>query len=218
MPNQDFPRYTKPERAADLAVHLAGIAAAVVAAIWLLVALGPDADLRLTIPAIVYAIGLVGMLAASAAYNLVPPSVAKARLQRLDHAMIFVMIAGTYTPFTLIVLQPVFGAAMCALVWTLALTGVCLKLGYFRRVEHVSLGLYLGMGWLLVLFIRPMIAGLSSQSFALLLAGGIVYSAGSLLHTFGRHIRFHNAVWHAMVVAAAILHFAAVARLLLGSA
>lgn len=155
------------------------------------------------------------MLAASAAYNLVPPGRVKARLRRLDHAMIFVAIAATYTPFTLEILQPPIGPATCALVWTVAAAGALLKLAFYHHVERLSLALYLGMGWLLVLVIRPLVDALPSPELALLLAGGLVYSAGALLHTYGRRLKFHNAIWHAMVLAAAGLHCAAIAHLLL---
>ncbi len=181
--DQGFPSYTGAEYAADVAVHLVGLPAAILSTVWLLAHVWPDASVMHAVTALVYGLGLIGMLAASAAYNLARPGRAKARLRRLDHAMIFVMIAGTYTPFVLNVLEPRLGLTVCGLVWALAVAGVGLKLGWYHRVERVSLALYLGMGWLLVLFIRPIIAGLSAELLALLLAGGVVYSLGSLMHT-----------------------------------
>jgi len=208
----EFPRYTGAESAADTVIHILGLPAAIAATAWLLASIGPDPKLA---PAAIYAAGIIAMLAASAAYNIVRPGRIKARLRRLDHAMIFVAIAATYTPFTLQILDPPLGRAACALVWTIAALGILLKLAFYDHVERLSLALYLGMGWLIVLFIRPLMNALTGPNLALLLAGGLVYSAGSLLHTFGRRLKFHNALWHVMVLAAAGLHFAAIARLLL---
>ncbi len=211
-----FPRYTGAEIAADRAVHLVGLPAAIASVAWLVASAAPAATLKQIATLLIYGFGLIGMLAASAAYNLAPPSRAKALLRRLDHAMIFVMIAGTYTPFALNALGPRFGMPLCAAVWALAAAGVGLRLACFQRVERASLALYLGMGWLLLVVIRPLVAALPGGVLALLLGGGVIYSAGTLVHARGDgRVPFHNAIWHAMVLAAAGLHLAAVARLLL---
>ena len=212
-----FPIYTAAEVAADLVVHLVGLPAAAASVGWLIVSVWPVSSLGQAAAVLVYGAGLIGMLAASAAYNLTRPGPAKAVLRRLDHAMIFVMIAGTYTPFLLTALAPGLGVPLCGLVWVLAMAGVGLKLGWYHRVERASLALYLGMGWLLLLVIRPIIAALPADVLALLLAGGVVYSLGALVHARCQRVRFHNAIWHAMVLAAAALHFAAVARIMLES-
>lgn len=192
-----------------------GLPAGIASSAWLLANAWPAGSPKQLATVFVYGFGLIGMLAASAAYNLARPGRAKAVLRRLDHAMIFVMIAGTYTPFTLNLLEPGIGLKLCAVIWALAVAGVGLKLCWYDRVERASLLLYLGMGWLLLLVIRQVVAAASAEVLALLLAGGVVYSLGSLLHERGQRVRFHNAIWHAMVLIAAMLHFAAVARVLL---
>ena len=216
--DRGFPAYTATERSADLVVHLIGLPAAITSVAWLVATVWPASSLEQAASALVYGAGLIGMVAASAAYHLAPPGPAKARLRRLDHAMIFVMIAGTYTPFLLNALAPGLGVPLCVLVWALAAAGVGLKLAWHQRVERASLALYLGMGWLLLLVIRPILAALPADVLALLLAGGVIYSLGSLVHARCQHVPFHNAIWHAMVLAAATLHFAAVARVLLAPA
>lgn len=208
-----FPRYTRAEFAADRVVHLIGLPAALAALTWLVAAAVPEASPGQTLTLLVYGCGLLGMLAASAAYNLTRPGPAKARLRRVDHAMIFIMIAGTYTPFTVNALGPRLGIGLCAAVWVLAAGGAGLKLVWPHRVERASLVLYLGMGWLVLPVMRPFIAVLPGEVLALLLAGGVVYSLGALVHGLGGRIPFHNAIWHAMVLAAAGLHLGALARL-----
>lgn len=207
-----FPRYTRPEATADAIVHLVGIPAAVISIGWLIASIGPLATTKQTATLLIYSFGLVGMLVASAAYNLSRPGRAKALLRRIDHAMIFVMIAGSYTPFALNALGPSLGIPLCIAVWSVAAVGIGLQLASFSRFRRVSLALYLGMGWLLLLVIRSLIAALPGEVLLLLLAGGVVYSLGSLVHTLSR-LPFHNALWHAMVLIAAGLHLTAVARL-----
>lgn len=219
-----FPVYTGAELAADRAVHLIGLPAAIAATAWLVVraATAPAGiDAARVAALLVYGLGLVGMLSASAAYNLARPGRTKALLRRLDHAMIFVMIAGTYTPFALLgALGPRLGVALCSAVWALAAVGAGLKLACPCRVERASLALYLGLGWLVLVVVRPLAAALPDGALALLLAGGVSYSLGAFIHVWGgggvgrrRRVPFHNAVWHVMVLAAAGLHLAAVARL-----
>ncbi len=200
-----FPLYSRAERRLDTAVHLIGVPTGAMAAIWLLAPACGSANPRLIASLLVYAIGLVGMLGTSAAYHLSPPSRAKELLRRADHAVIFVMIAGTYTPFALNVLAPPGGAALCAAIWLLAAIGITMKLAFPRRFERLSLALYLGMGWAVLTMIGPLIERLPTLALALLLGGGVVYSVGALIYT--RHgLKYHTACWHTLVLTAACLH------------
>lgn len=205
-----FPSYSKAEIVADGVIHVLGVALGAGAVIWLLLsswgAVPPGAWTSLS----VYGFGLIGMLGASAVYNLTPTCRAKEWLRRLDHAMIYVMIAGTYTPFALLAVGGLRGAVLCAIIWSAALAGIVLKIFLPRRFEWVGFALYLGMGWMVVAVIDRVFAALSSLSFTLLLAGGVVYTLGSGIHLMQR-LRFHNALWHTMVLAAAAAHFVAIA-------
>jgi hemolysin III len=205
-----FPTYTAAERAVDGVVHAVGVPAGVIAASWLVAgAFQTDAP-RVIVTLLIYAIGLVGMLSASAAYNLAKPGPVKAVLQRTDHAMIFVMIAGSYTPFALNALDEPDGVILCIVVWVAAVAGICLKLlAEPHRFERVSLGLYLGMGWLVVGMLRSFIERLPHDSLMLLIGGGLVYSIGAVIHAIGR-VPFHNAAWHVLVLIGAGLHLAAI--------
>jgi hemolysin III len=206
----NFPQYTDAETSADRALHLAALPAAIGAVGWLFFAAIPTADIVQAIAYVMYGCGLIGMLAASAAYNLCRPSHRKELLRRIDHAMIFVMIAGTYTPFTLYAFGG-DGLLLCLSIWALAAIGIAVTLAFPRRFERLLLALYLIMGWTVLGMGRSFILHLSNPVLCLLLAGGAAYSIGAFVHARCR-FRFHNVVWHAFVLLGAGLHWAAVAQ------
>lgn len=193
---------------ADLVVHLIGLTFAVLGGAVLLalaIGLGPP---REAASVSIYVAAFVTMLALSLAYNL-----ARVRwrplLRRLDHAGIFIMIAGSYTPFTTLRLHGAWALGMTAAVWALAALGVAAKLFLPGLGRRFSIGLYLGLGWLVLVAIKPMIDGLSWVALALLAAGGIVYSTGAVFY-LARKLKFRRAIWHGHVVSASVLHYAAV--------
>jgi hemolysin III len=205
--SQVFPVYTAPERAADRVIHIVGLAAAPVGIAWLLLRLGGASPLQWA-AVLIYSAGLIGMLSASAGYNLVTASRLKVWLRRIDQSMIYVMIAGSYTPFALIGLGPHTGGTLCTLVWILAGLGIVLNLSFGHRFQ---------VGWLVIFYIRALIAAVPLPVLVLLVAGGLIYSAGMAIHATAR-IKFHNPIWHAMVAVAAALHLVAIAGLLPGGA
>jgi hemolysin III len=157
---------------------------------------------------IVYSIGLVGMFAASAAYNLVSHVGVKEILRRLDHAAIFVMIAGSYTPFALVVGGRA-GHMLLAAVWAIAAVGVAIKLRYPRRFDKLSVLLYLSQGWIVLLALDSITAALSNRALSLLVAGGVVYTVGVAFHLMER-LLFHNVIWHIFVLGGAACQFVAI--------
>lgn len=205
---QPFPDDTRAERRLDAAIHLIGVPGAVACAAWLLAEAGRTGNARLLAGLLVYAAGLVGMLSASAAYHLAPPGRAKEMLRRADHAAIFVMIAGSYTPYALNALPAPGGAVLGVVVWLLAGLGIFIKLAFPRRFEALSLALYLGMGWSVLSQIRPLLRLLPAGSLLCLIGGGVVYSVGALIYT-RRRMKFHTPAWHALVLIAATLHLLA---------
>ena len=204
-----FPTYTTAEALTDRLVHLLGVPAAVAALFWLASEVGLAASPRLAVTLLIYGLGLIGMLVASAAYNLSRPGRRKELLRRVDHAMIFVMIAGSYTPFALNVLAPHGGRWLCTMVWLLAGFGIAVKLALPRRFERLSLLLYLGMGWSILGVLDSFIACVSRDVLRLLLAGGVAYSLGAACHALSR-LPFHNTIWHALVLVGAGLHLVAI--------
>jgi len=199
--------YSRHEQLADALVHVAGVVFAINASLWLL---WHVTGLSVLVSVSVYCLGLLAMTGFSAAYNLMPhhrPS--KMVLRRLDHAAIFIMIAATYTPFAVNRLGEPSGTIILSIVWLAATFGVAMKLLFPRRFEMLSLALYLAMGWVIVTVIGPLSVSLAHVNFWLLMAGGIVYSAGVVFYVFER-IPYHKAIWHGFVLAAAALQFSSI--------
>lgn len=201
--------YSEIEHRADAAVHVLGVLFAVDAAAWLLAHVsGPTAIIA---SVSVYCAGLLAMIFASAAYNLWPHDrPAKEILRRLDHSAIFIMIAGTYTPLVANRLGGLAGPVILIAIWLCASLGIALKVIFPRRFETASLALYLGMGWMIVTVIRPLSLSMATVDFWLLVAGGLVYSAGVAFYVIER-IPFHKAIWHGFVLVAAALQFSSIA-------
>ena len=166
----------------------------------------------------IFGFSLIALYTASALYHLLPLSpLGVARLRRVDHMSIFVLIAGTYTPFCLLALDGGWRVGLLALVWGLALCGVLLKLLWMDTPRWLSVALYLGMGWVAVLAAPALLRAVPVGGIAWVLAGGLVYSAGALVYGFKRPnpipgtFGFHE-LWHIFVVAGSACHFWAVLR------
>jgi hemolysin III len=208
-PAAEFPTYSAAEAALDRLIHLIGLPAGCIGTIWLMLGIAPEAGAAVTISLLIYICGLIGMLAASAAYHLSRAGSRKELLRRIDHAAIFVMIAGSYTPFAINALPRRDGPVLCAAVWLLAAIGATVKLTFPRRFERILLALYLGMGWMMLTMIGTLVTLLPREVLVLLQSGGAAYSLGALVHLL-RRVPFHNVVWHALVLVGAGLHLAAV--------
>jgi len=198
------------ERLADLWVHLVGLGLAGVGGIVLAVLSAFVGGPGMIAATAIYAVCLIAMLACSVAYNLTRPSKARPLLRRLDEAAIFLMIAGSYTPFTTQRFEdPVWSIGFTALVWTLALGGVVAKLFAPRLNDVFWSVVYVIFGWLAVLAIQPMISGVSPIALALLIIGGLIYTLGCFIFV-RQGLPFRRAIWHGFVVAGAGAHYAAV--------
>ncbi len=203
------PFYPTPAaRKADLVIHLVGLAFAIVGGTILIALSTANAPGRVAGIAI-YAAGVVAMLSFSLAYNF---SSERHRpfLRRLDHAGIFLMIAGSYTPFTTYVLTGAWAWGMTIAVWSIAAIGIFGKIIVLRLPEWAWIALYLAMGWVVVVAVQPIVAGLASPALALLVLGGLLYSIGIFFHVNDQRIAFGKPLWHGHVVAAAGLHWAAI--------
>jgi hemolysin III len=199
---------TRSAMRADLAVHIVGLAFAVFGGgILLGLALGLN-PLHQAAAVMIYVAAMITMLALSTAYNF-----AKTRwrpfLRRLDHAGIFIMIAGSYTPFTTTRLHGGWAIGMTAAVWALAGLGVVGKLLLPGLGRWIWIGIYLALGWLVLVAIKPLIDGLSWVPLMLLALGGLVYSTGVVFYVLKR-LKFRRAIWHGHVVGGSVLHYVAV--------
>ncbi|HEX3666350.1 MAG TPA: hemolysin III family protein [Rhizomicrobium sp.] len=199
--------YSGTEHAVDAVIHVLGVLFAINGGLWLLFHV---TGLNVVASVSVYCAGLFAMLTASALYNLWPHGNVRDWLRRFDHAAIFIMIAATYTPFAVNRLQAPASGTILSLIWAGATAGVVLKMLFPRRFEIASVTLYLVLGWLVVTVIKPLSLSLATMDFRLLLAGGLVYSAGVVFYLLER-LPYHKAIWHGFVLVAVILHFTAIA-------
>src|SRR5690242_16469849 len=198
-PATSIPRYTATELAVDQVLHAIAVLLAVGGVVWLFDAALPAAGPRQIIALTLYGVGVIGTFVASAAYNSWDPSPAKELLRRADHAMIFVMIAGTSSPFALSAFPTNIGLLACALAWIVSTIGVVLKLGFPRQFEQLLLALYLVMGWTMFGMGWAYADNLPTTASLLLFGGGIAYTCGALVHARGR-LPFHNVAWHGFVL------------------
>jgi hemolysin III len=207
-----------PARRADAIVHALGLTLGAVGATVLLVVTALAGVAGQFVPVLVYVVGLVAMLACSAAYNLRgswnEPRADRWRdwLRRFDHAAIFVMIAGTYTPLVLLRLPEPWATGLTVAIWAAAGLGIAAKLLRPRGIETLSVVLYLAMGWIGLVAIDPLLASVERGALILVLVGGLVYSGGVVFHLSSR-LRYQRALWHASVLVAASIHYAAILSL-----
>ena len=201
--------YRAGEFAADRIIHLMGTLAGAVGSAILVGIAAAVAVLPTFSASLVYSVCLVTMLGCSAAYNLASDASRRGFLRQLDHAAIFLMIAGTYTPFTTCRLHGVWAIGMTTAVWTGAVTGAVMKLICPRRVEQVSTVAYLALGWIILVGMRPLLSSVDIQTAVLLGVGGVLYTIGTGFHLW-RALPFHNTIWHSFVLVAASCHYAAV--------
>lgn len=209
MVNVQFPQYTARERLADGCIHAVGVAASLAGLVALLVVAVQSRAALWIVGLTIYGVALVAMFTCSAGYNLIVRPKVKAVFRRLDHAAIFLMIAGTYTPFVLIKMNNGTGYALLAVVWTMAALGIAIKLIAPRYLEGVTTALYLVQGWAVIVAWHPLVSAVPERAALLLMIGGVLYTVGVVFHLWER-LPYQNAIWHGFVLAAASVHFAAV--------
>jgi hemolysin III len=201
--------YDRAELIADGVVHALGVAVAAVGAIILLVLALRSAERVVLIAVSIYAVSLLAALALSAAYNMWPVSPLKWWLRRFDHAAIYLLIGGTYTPFLALSDGGITAAVLLAAIWLTVAIGVVLKLLLPGRFDRLAVALYLLLGWSVSFAYGSVTAAIPTVALVLLLIGGLLYSAGVLFHVW-HSLRFQNAIWHAFVLAGAACHYVAI--------
>ena len=159
----------------------------------------------------IFVLSLVLLYTASTLYHAIPWDRAKARLRVFDHCAIYVLIAGTYTPFLLVPLRGSWGWSLFGVIWGLAVAGVVFKLFFTGRFKLFTTLVYIAMGWLVLIAIRPMMASLPPASLAWLVAGGVSYTAGTIFY-MSKRIPYTHAIWHLFVLGGSACHFIAVMR------
>lgn len=199
----------KREHAADGIVHLIGILGALVGGGLLVAAALMHRGVSMGAASAIYALCLMAMLAASAVYNLTRPSKHRRILRRLDEAAIFLMIAGSYTPFTIKLLPPEFAVGVTVAIWMAALAGAAGKVFYTNLSDRAWCVIYLAFGWLAVLVLGPIVTTLPMLAIVLLAVAGAIYSGGVLLY-LNHALPYRRALWHACVIVGAAGHYGAV--------
>ncbi len=200
--------YSVREEIASSLVHGIGIVFGVIGFVILAVAASRGHGALNVVSVCIYGVTLVALYVASTLYHSIAHPPAKPLLRVLDHSAIFLLIAGTYTPFTLITLRGVWGWSLFTIVWALAFAGIALEV---RRVRSRPLmaALYVGMGWVGLIAIKPLVAALPAGGLWLMLGGGVAYTLGVPFYLWKR-LPFNHALWHVFVLLGSVLHFFAV--------
>ncbi len=198
------------EEIANSLSHGIGMLAAMAATPVLIFAAVQRGDTVGIVGASVFAATMVLLYSASTLYHALPRNRAKQIFQILDHVAIFLLIAGTYTPFTLGVLRGTWGWVLFGLVWSLALTGIALKLVWGARYPRLSTFLYLAMGWIVIIAAKALWLHMSTWGLFWLLAGGIAYTVGVVFYVLDGRVRYSHFIWHLFVIAGTSCHFIAV--------
>jgi hemolysin III len=201
--------YPFAEEIANAVTHGLGAALAACALCVLVVLAARHGTARHIVGCAVFGTTLVVMYVASTLYHSIPHARAKAILQMLDHAAIYLVIAGTYTPLMLVNVGGAWGWSLLALVWVAAAAGITLRAAFGRRAHVVRVALYIVMGWVGIIVFRPLLASVGVNGVALVLGGGSVYTVGVAFYSWQR-LPYHHAIWHLFVLAGSVLHFLAV--------
>lgn len=201
--------YSFGDELAASIIHGVGIVLSIAGLAILVAFAALHGDIRVVVASAVYGATLVLLYTASTLYHSIPLASAKPTLRALDHIAIYLLIAGTYTPFTLIAMPDPWGWRLFAAVWALALLGSVLELGLLKRYHRWAVVLYVGMGWIGVVAFRPLSEHLQLGGTLLLLGGGLAYTLGVPFYLW-RRLPYHHALWHVFVLAGSVLHFLAV--------
>jgi hemolysin III len=198
------------EEIANTITHGFGLLLSVIGFVFLVVMASLNGDAWHIASSVVYGLSLVVLYGASTFYHGATDPKSKKILQIIDHCCIYLLIAGSYTPFTLVVLRDGFGLSLFAFVWIFAIASILLKIFFGDRFIALFVLSYLVMGWIGVIAIQPLLAALGAAPIALIVAGGLAYTLGVIFFSWER-LPHHHAIWHVFVLTGSILHFLAVA-------
>lgn len=201
---------THREELANSLTHAVGVALALVGLVFLLIYAAGSRDAWRIVSCSIYGTTLVVLYTASTLYHSFREPRIKRWFRILDHACIYLLIAGTYTPFTLVTLRGPWGWSLFGTVWGLALCGLIFKLLFIDRFRIVSVCVYLMMGWLAIVAIKPMLELIPLSSLLWIAAGGLFYTVGVLFYVSDRRLRYSHAIWHVFVMGGSVCHYVAI--------
>lgn len=189
--------------------HLVGAVLAFVGAVWLLVMASLHGDIWKIVSVAIYGVTLVALYSASTVYHSVRGR-AKAIMQKVDHFSIYLLIAGSYTPFCLVTLRGPWGWSLFGVVWGLAVIGILQEIKPRSEARIMSIVIYAVMGWIVLVAVKPLIAALGPVGFTWLAAGGALYTIGIIFFAYDTRFRHWHGIWHLFVIAGSLLHFVAI--------
>ena len=201
--------YSPLEEKFNIISHASGFVLSIAASALLVAHATLHGDVWHIVSFSIFGASLMILYAASTFYHLAKKPALRTRLNIIDHASIYVLIAGTYTPFTIVTLSGITGWLIFGISWGLALTGIILKLFFTGKYDIISTIMYVLMGWVIVFAIKPLIHNLALDGFLWLLAGGISYTIGAILYSI-KKIKFNHAIFHIFVLNGSFCHFMAV--------
>jgi hemolysin III len=207
--NQPPSRYTKAEERANSLTHGFGAALAVIGLVVLIIFANLYGTIWHVVSCSIFGSALILLYLASTLYHAIFHQKTKAILRLIDHSAILVLIAGTYTPITLVTLRGPWGWSLFGLIWGLAVLGIAIETTRLRRYRGAMIGLYVSMGWAVVAAIKPMLHNFGHGGLWLLLAGGLAYTGGIVFYLWHR-LPYNHAIWHLFVLAGSILHYFAI--------
>ena len=208
--NMDTLKHYSPlEEKTNIISHAIGLVLSVLALIFMVLRASVFGNSWHIVSVSIFGASLIALYAASTFYHSAKDPNKRARLRIFDHASIYVLIAGTYTPFTLVTLNGTTGWIIFALSWTMALTGIILKLFFTGKYNLISTLMYVFMGWVIIFAIEPLIDSLSKAGLTWLLAGGIAYTTGAILYSI-KKIKFNHAIFHLFVLLGSFCHVVSV--------
>jgi hemolysin III len=201
--------YSPFEEAINVYSHIFGIVLSIIGLVALVIHANADGNVWHIVSFSIFGFSLILLYTASSVYHHAKDPVIRGRLRVFDHASIYVLIAGTYTPFTLITLSGTVGWVIFGVAWSMALTGIILKLFFTGRFKIISTSMYIFMGWMVVFAINPLIENLPSTGLYLLVAGGLAYTIGAVLYSI-KAIPLNHAMFHILILVGSFCHFLSV--------
>ncbi|MBT8074958.1 MAG: hemolysin III family protein [Gammaproteobacteria bacterium] len=201
--------YSPLEERTNVVSHASGLVLSIVALVLMVVRASMYGNAWHIVGAAIFGASLISLYAASTLYHSEKDLQKRSRWRVLDHATIYILIAGTYTPFTLVTLNGPLGWTIFGISWGMAIAGVTLKLFFTGRFGVLSTLMYVVMGWIIVFALKPLISNLSTEGLAWLFAGGISYTAGAVIYSI-KKITFNHAIFHLFVLLGSFCHFMAV--------
>ena len=203
------PQYSQREELANVLTHGMGALLAISAMVLLIVFSSLNGDAYHIVSSVVFGTCMLLLYTMSTLYHMVKKEKIKRIFRLLDHSSIFLLIAGTYTPFTLVTLNGKWGWTLFGLVWGLAVAGIIVEVATKQKYKKISLALYIGMGWLIIIAIKPLLHTIPTGGLMLLVSGGLCYTLGILFYIW-KSLAGNHAIWHLFVLGGSTLHFFAV--------